>query len=145
MDMDSRSFPHGDIRVSDAERDRAVSELSEHFQSGRLTQEEFGERSGKALEARTGDDLRQLFTDLPRRPAPVVVPPGDETAPDPAFAPHPPARLGVARILIPALIAVIVVANVVGNTAGHHHSFGWLVPVAILGMVFLRLMVSRRR
>ena len=68
MDMDSRSFPHGDIRVSDAERDRAIAELSEHFQSGRLTQDEFAERSGKALEARTGNDLSQLFTDLPRRP-----------------------------------------------------------------------------
>ena len=143
MDMDSRSFPHGDIRVSDAERDRAIAELSEHFQSGRLTQDEFAERSGKALEARTGNDLSQLFTDLPRRPASPA--PSTETAPEPAFGPHPPARLGVARILIPALIAVIVVANVVGNTAGHSHSFGWLVPVAILGMVFLRMMVSRRR
>ena len=145
MDMDNRSFPHGDIRVSDVERDRAVAELSEHFQSGRLTQDEFSERSGKALEARTGNDLNQLFTDLPRRPAPLVPPAADETEPEPAYAPHQPARLGVARILIPALIAVIVVANVAGNTAGHSHSFGWLVPVAILGMVFLRLVVSRRR
>ena len=32
------SFPAGDLRVSDADRDRAVSELSEHFQVGRLTE-----------------------------------------------------------------------------------------------------------
>jgi hypothetical protein len=146
MDMDSRSFPHGDIRVSDAERDRAIAELSEHFQSGRLTQDEFEERSGQALQAKTGNELTQLFTDLPGRAGLVAPPVSDETAPEPAFGqPHPPARLGVARILIPAIIAVIVIGNIVGNTAGHGHSFGWLVPVVILGIVFLRLAAGRRR
>ncbi|HVT68648.1 MAG TPA: DUF1707 domain-containing protein, partial [Trebonia sp.] len=122
------------------------AELSQHFQAGRLTQDEFAERSGKALEAKTGNDLSQLFTDLPRRPAPLVTPPpSDETDPEPAFGPHPPARLGVARILIPVIVAVIIAGNVAGNAAGHTHSFGWLIPVAILSMVFLRLVVSRRR
>jgi len=37
----SKSFPTGGIRVSDADRDQAIAELSEHFQAGRLTQEEF--------------------------------------------------------------------------------------------------------
>ena len=63
----SKSFPSGGIRVSDADRDQAIAELSEHFQAGRLTQEEFEERSGRALQARTGDDLAALFTDLPGR------------------------------------------------------------------------------
>ncbi len=146
MDMDSRRFPLGDIRVSDAERDRAIAELSEHFQSGRLTQDEFEERSGQALQARTGSELTQLFTDLPGHTVAVAPPVSDETSPELAFGqPHPPARMPVARILIPAIIAVIVVANVVGNTAGHSHSFGWLVPVLILGIMFLRMVVGRRR
>ena len=66
MDTPIRSFPRGDLRVSDADRDRAVAELSEHFQTGRLTQEEFEDRSGRALQARTGGELSELFTDLPR-------------------------------------------------------------------------------
>ena len=70
----SKSFPSGGIRVSDADRDQAIAELSGHFQAGRLTQEEFEDRSGRALQARTGDDLTALFTDLPGRdmaPAPA--------------------------------------------------------------------------
>jgi hypothetical protein len=42
MEQDPRGFfPPGDLRVSDAERDLAVSELSRAFQVGRLTTEEF--------------------------------------------------------------------------------------------------------
>ena len=60
MNAESRSFPRGEIRVSDAERDLAVAELSEHFQAGRLSQDEFDDRSGRALQARTGADLNTL-------------------------------------------------------------------------------------
>ena len=63
----TNGFPSGGIRVSDADRDQAIAELSEHFQAGRLTQEEYEERSGRALQARTGDDLAAQFTDLPGR------------------------------------------------------------------------------
>lgn len=54
MDMPSWNFLPGDNRMSDAERDQAVAMLSEHFQAGRLTQEDFEDRSGRALQARTG-------------------------------------------------------------------------------------------
>jgi hypothetical protein len=146
MDMDGRSFPRGDIRVSDAERDQAIAELTDHFQSGRLTQDEFEERSGQALAARTGNELTQLFTDLPQRTAPAAPRVSEDRMPEPMDdQPRPPARMSVARILIPAVIAVIVVANVIGNTAGHGHSMGWLIPVVILGMVFLRTAGRRRR
>lgn len=59
------SFPAGELRVSDAERDQGVAELSEHFQAGRLTQDEFDDRCGRALRARTGRELSELFADLP--------------------------------------------------------------------------------
>jgi hypothetical protein len=58
-------YPSGDMRVSDAERDHAVSELSAAFQEGRLSMEEFDERSGRALGARTGKELAALLADLP--------------------------------------------------------------------------------
>ena len=54
MSTQARGFPSGEMRASDADRDLALAELSEHFQTGRLTQEEFDERSGRALRARTG-------------------------------------------------------------------------------------------
>jgi Domain of unknown function (DUF1707) len=65
MSAQTRGFPSGEMRASDADRDLAIAELSEHFQTGRLTQDEFDERSAKALQARTGRELSDLFTDLP--------------------------------------------------------------------------------
>ena len=73
------------MRIGDSERDEAVSMLQEHHAEGRLSTEEFDERMGKALEARTGSDLVGLFTDLPAprpgltrtsapQPEPVVAP-----------------------------------------------------------------------
>jgi hypothetical protein len=53
MDPAARDYyPSGDLRVSDAERDRALSELSEALQAGRITAEEFDQRSGQVLPAR---------------------------------------------------------------------------------------------
>ncbi|MFI5713965.1 DUF1707 domain-containing protein [Kribbella sp. NPDC051620] len=55
----------GSLRIGDAERDRAVEQLSDHFVAGRLTQEEFEERSDQATKARYADEVDLLFADLP--------------------------------------------------------------------------------
>jgi hypothetical protein len=68
----SRNYPPDDQRVSDAHRDHAVSELSEAFQTGRITADEFEQRSGRALSARTGKDLTDLFTDLQKDNVPAA-------------------------------------------------------------------------
>lgn len=135
----SKSFPSGGIRVSDADRDQAIAELSEHFQAGRLTQEEFEDRSGRALQARTGDDLAALFTDLPGQdtaPVPAAGGPvfGAAGAGDLSRVSHLP----MARLIILSVLAVIIVGNVLGGIAGHI-GFGWLIPVVVLGSVFARL------
>lgn len=65
MDEVGRSFPPGDLRVSDADRDRAQSGLSEAFRAGRITADEFDQRSRQALRARTGKELKRSS----RRPA----------------------------------------------------------------------------
>jgi hypothetical protein len=72
METAARSYSPGDLRVSDADRDRAVSELSEAFQVGRISADEFGQRSGQALSARTGKELTALLADLPLDRAPAV-------------------------------------------------------------------------
>ncbi len=53
------------VRIGDSERDRAVELLGEHFVAGRLTQDEFEERSETATRARYADELEPLFEDLP--------------------------------------------------------------------------------
>jgi len=71
------------MRPSDADRDAVVSDLSEHFQAGRLTVGEFDERTGRALTARTWGELGEFVADLPAaRPA----------APAPAATPLPAGR-----------------------------------------------------
>ena len=79
MEFD-RGFPQGDLRVSDADRDRAQSELSEAFRVGRITADEFNQRSGQALRARTGKELTALLADLPLAGSPAT----RTTVPEPA-------------------------------------------------------------
>lgn len=142
--MDSRSGSRGGIRVSDADRDQAVAELSEALTGGRLTQEEFEERSALAFQARTGDDLGALFTDLPRRPvAPAA---GLDSGPGfPAsgdYRPRPGYHVPVVRVVI----ALVLVSALLGTVFGHHHggfSVGWLIPVVILGSVLARMFRHR--
>jgi hypothetical protein len=74
MDRAGWSYPSGRMRVSDADRDRALSELSQAFQAGRLTADEFGQRSGQALRARTGAELTALLADLPAEREPERAP-----------------------------------------------------------------------
>jgi hypothetical protein len=66
MDTATRDYPAGHLRVSDADRDQALRELSDAFQAGRITADEFDQRSEHALGARTGKDLTALLADLPR-------------------------------------------------------------------------------
>jgi class 3 adenylate cyclase len=58
-------------RVSDAERDQTVTLLREHVVDGRLTLDEFSERVGVALAARTQGDLAAALTDLPALAVPL--------------------------------------------------------------------------
>lgn len=57
--------PSSALRIGDAERDRAIDMLREHYAAGRLTKLEHEERTELALRARTGADLDALFADLP--------------------------------------------------------------------------------
>ena len=67
-----------DIRISNDERDEAISTLGVHLSTGRLELSEYEERCGRAVSARTRGELEVLFTDLPA-PHPDLssaIPPG---------------------------------------------------------------------
>lgn len=53
------------IRVGTAEREETVAVLNAHRAAGRLTGEEYEDRSVRAAAARTRGDLDALFADLP--------------------------------------------------------------------------------
>ena len=151
VDSMTRDFPPGDIRVSDADRDAAIAELSEHFQAGRLTHEEFDERADLALRARTGNDLNELFTDLPGPSAPPgPQPPQSQAAPPWAPEPRPARPVGQRGLPFPPvfimIIAVIAIGNIAGDIGGtvHHPVLGWGVTLLILVLVARIIRRSRR-
>lgn len=53
-----------DLRVSDAEREPVIEKLRHAFEEGRLGKDEFDERLGLALTARTHADLAPVLTGL---------------------------------------------------------------------------------
>jgi hypothetical protein len=125
------------MRASDSDRDAVLAELSEHFQAGRLTSDEFEERTGQALQARTFGDLARLTADLPS-------PSSARPVAGPAGAPvtRPGGRVPLAPLLL-SLVAVALVANTLieagTGTRGSHVS--WLILVIPL----VAWMLARRR
>lgn len=61
------------LRLSDAEREHAVTVLRDAVVDGRLMLEEFSDRVGRAQLARTADELEPLLADLPAAPVRAAV------------------------------------------------------------------------
>lgn len=105
-------------RASDAEREAVVEQLRLNCSEGRLSMDEFGDRTTQALAARTGGDLRAVLADLPIVPVPT-----------------PPAQVArrrhVARV---AVLTPYVVVNVVLILIWAVTGFGYFWPIwPILG------------
>jgi uncharacterized membrane protein len=60
------------MRAATADRERAVDVLKAGFAEGRLSQEEYNDRMGRAYAARTYGELSALTADLPAGPLPTV-------------------------------------------------------------------------
>lgn len=110
MDRAGWNYPSGDLRVSDADRDQALCELNEAFRVGRLTADEFDQRSEQALASRTGKELTALLADLPPGPAPTA----RNTAPEPAL--H---AFAGRTAFAAALAAICCSALAVGDAVNH--------------------------
>jgi hypothetical protein len=70
--MEPRPTQNAPLRIGDAERDRAIAALGDHFAAGRLNAEEFEQRVDQAIKARFNSDLEPLFVDLPRTVEPTM-------------------------------------------------------------------------
>jgi hypothetical protein len=117
------------LRISDADRTTALDLLSEQYAVGRLTKDEFDERSDAIWSARTQGDLAPVFADLPvRSPALPARPSGREGQ----WGPRRAFRWGprFAPPLLP-LIFLLVVLTVVTKVpfvlllVGLWFAFGW--------------------
>jgi uncharacterized protein DUF1707 len=92
-----------DIRISDAEREDALTKLGEHMAAGRLDIDEYGDRSARVATAKTRGELLELFADLPE-PRPTFGQPVADTAVEPRkrtfMEKAAPVALPVAAILV---------------------------------------------
>jgi len=144
MGTDARGFTPGDLRVSDAERDRALSELSEAYQAGRITAEEFDERSTVALRARTGKELTAPLADLPPGREPVSAAPAG-TASSRRAGGYLLPRLTIGGSLTAICFGGIAVSNAL--RPGVEWTAGVLTPavVAVLCVVLVTVLRVRAR
>jgi Domain of unknown function (DUF1707) len=118
--------PAAEMRASDADRDAVLSDLSEHFQAGRLTPDEFDDRAGRALAARTWGELKDLLRDLPSTlPGPRAAVAASSSAARPA---RPSGRGGPAPIAVLAAIGIVVAVSV----GIAHISWGLGILLALL-------------
>lgn len=110
-------------RASDADRDAVLSDLSEHFQAGRLTAAELDGRTGRALAARTWGELGELVADLP--PART------------ASRPQPPARTAPSRHTAPRGTGALIVIAIAAVMLIHvpHSAAGLIWP--LLAILFI--------
>ena len=101
---------HATMRASSADRERAVDVLKAGFTEGRLTQDEYNDRMGRAYAARTYGDLAALTADLPAGAAPLPAWPVPAYQPPPAGGTNSMAIasmvLGVAEFFTAGLTAV---------------------------------------
>src|SRR5262245_44265891 len=105
----------GPVRIGDAERDQAISALGEHFAAGRLTREEFDERSDQAVRARYAADPAPLFDDL--------------TDPEPAMPSRPVRRPGPPApffMLAPVLMVALVITAILATAPWVLFVFFWI-------------------
>jgi hypothetical protein len=154
METDARGFPLGELRVSDAERDRAVSELGVAYRVGRITGDEFGLRSAQAWGARTGRELSATLADLPLDLDPAATDPADtdpaDTDPADAGSHRGDDSYFVPRMTVAASLTAICFASVAVTDASQPGVdwTGALIPatvsvLCVLLVMFLHLRARR--
>jgi len=118
------------IRASDDDRERAASEIREHYAQGRLDGDELAHRLEQAYAARTVAELQQLRADLPALPA------GTPTA----RAEHAARRAELTRALVQRTGAALVpflICTLIWLFAGASGSFwpAWTLLIAAVPLV----------
>lgn len=101
--------PDGQLRASDAERERIIEVLRRHTADGRLTLEEFEQRVGEALAATTRADLGPVLRELP--PLQPVTPPATPPTPRRLRLPSPPDGGAVLRTVAVVTAVTVVLAS----------------------------------
>ena len=118
---------HPAMRAASTDRERAVDVLKAGFAEGRLSQEEYNERMGRAYAAKTYGELAALTADLPAGPYPTPA-----AWPVPLYQPPLPQPIpGTNSMAIAAMVLGVAEFFTAGLTA---------IPAVICGHVARRQM-----
>jgi hypothetical protein len=135
MDLGGLPMASDHIRASDADRDAVAGVLKDAYTAGRITLEEFDERTTAVFTSKTWGDLRELTRDLP------------EKADLGADLPQPPLlaapKLDADRVMVPpsrpprrSRLAPILVIWIIAGLASHSFAVaGVLVLVGIVALL----------
>jgi hypothetical protein len=107
------------MRAASTDRERAVDVLKAAFAEGRLSQDEYNDRMGRAYAAKTYGELAALTADLPAGPYPTAWP-------VPAYQPPPPVAAGTNSMAIAAMVLGVAEFFTAGLTA---------IPAVICGHI----------
>jgi hypothetical protein len=128
------------IRASDQERESVVDVLRDAFTDGRLTFDEFEERTASAYAAKTWAELRELTSDLPAQPVLGVglslshrPQAGQPQAIPPAIRPRGVRRERPFDRVLPVLFVWIVIAAAAGSPS----------IAAALSFIFICVLATR--
>jgi hypothetical protein len=124
----------GGIRASDGDREHVVEILREAYSAGRLSLEEFDERTTLAFAAKTWGGLRDLTRDLPQqarlelfRPDPQVKPARDKPL---------PVSAGPSRGRLSPMLPILIIWLGIALSARDPYAF---IPVLVILFMLLRL------
>jgi len=131
------------IRASDADREHAVGMLRDGFAAGRLTLDEFDERTTAAFTSRTWGELRELTKDLPTAGQRGFLPPAP-VAPRPARGRGEQLPAGAQSRGGPGLRPVLAIGLFWLMLTIGAHADGLLIPVVFL-LLMTMLSAGRAR
>jgi hypothetical protein len=132
----------GRMRVSDADRERAVEILKIAFEQERLSKDELDVRAERAYLSRTYDELTACTAGIPReRPRPLA-PPASQAAPTavpPNTAPHPEpvyrSRKRVVKLAVGLSACIVIPPALVTAFFTYYGGFAVMMLVAVVGVI----------
>ncbi|WP_414935736.1 DUF1707 SHOCT-like domain-containing protein [Amycolatopsis sp. cmx-11-51] len=102
--------PSPQLRISDQDRESALTALGEHLSVGRIDIDEFGERSAQVTAAKTRGELSAFFLDLPE-PHPVFDAPKTAVS-EPEKPASPSAGISPMQRVMGALLPILFIASI---------------------------------
>jgi hypothetical protein len=129
--------PSPQLRISDQNRESALSALGEHMTAGRIDIDEYGERSARITAAKTRGELGEIFADLPApHPQYDDVPKAAVTAAEPAAEPAPrpaaaPDGWSSSQRFVAAFIPLVWIATIALIASGVVTGTLILIPIGL--------------